>query len=161
MKIINPIPGFGPQLSEQKVREFLENSKLNLQLATLDSKEGPVIHPVWYIFENDKMYLATQKKSKKAQNAIKNNLVYYSIDDENVPYIGVKGKGKVRVLEDVDFNLVIAKKIILKYLSTLENDIGGHIIEQIKQGNEVILEISPLYYSAWLLDVQKNLNQSR
>ena len=149
MKIVNAIPGFGPPLSEQRVRDFLVNSKLNLQLATIDSKGEPTIHPVWYIFENEKLYLATPKKSKKAQNAVKNNLIYYSIDDENIPYKGVKGKGKVRLLEDIDSNLKIAEKIILKYMGSLENDIGKFIISQIKDGSETILEITPKYYSAW------------
>ncbi|HEY7367421.1 MAG TPA: pyridoxamine 5'-phosphate oxidase family protein, partial [Nitrosopumilaceae archaeon] len=147
MKIVNAIPGFGPQLSEQRVRDFLVNSKLNLQLATIDSKGEPTIHPVWYIFENEKMYVATPKKSKKAQNALKNNLIYYSIDDENMPYKGVKGKGKVRLLENIDSNLKIAEKIILKYMGSLENDIGKFIISQTKEGNEAILEITPRYYS--------------
>ena len=149
MKIVNAIPGFGPQLSEQRVRDFLVNSKLNLQLATIDSKGEPTIHPVWYLFENEKLYVATPKKSKKAQNALKNNLIYYSIDDENMPYKGVKGKGEVRLLEDIDSNLIIAEKIILKYMGSLENDIGQFIISQIKEGNEAILEITPKYYSAW------------
>jgi len=149
MKIVNAIPGFGPQLSEQRVRDFLVNSKLNLQLGTIDSKGEPIIHPVWYIFENEKLYLATPKKSKKAQNALKNNLIYYSIDDENMPYKGVKGKGTVRLLEDIDSNLIIAEKIILKYMGSLENDIGQFIINQIKEGNEAILEIMPKYYSSW------------
>ena len=149
MKIVNAIPGFGPQLSEQRVRDFLVNSKLNLQLATIDSKGEPAIHPVWYIFENEKLYVATPKKSKKAQNALKNNLIYYSIDDENMPYKGVKGKATVRLLESIDSNLNIAEKIILKYMGSLENDIGKFIISQIKEGNEAILEITPKYYSAW------------
>ncbi len=149
MKIINAIPGFGPQLSEQRVRDFLVNSKLNLQLATIDSKGEPTIHPVWYLFENEKLYVATPKKSKKAQNALKKNLVYYSIDDEAMPYKGVKGKGTVKMLEDIDSNLKIAEKIILKYMGSLDNDIGKFIIAQTKEGNEAILEITPKYYSAW------------
>ncbi|MCI4432871.1 MAG: pyridoxamine 5'-phosphate oxidase family protein [Nitrosopumilus sp.] len=149
MKVINAIPGLGPDLSEQQVRNFLEISKLNLQIATIDSKGDPNIHPVWYLFENKKLYVATPKKSKKAQNALKHHLVYYSIDDEKIPYRGVKGKGTVNLLDDVKTNLVIGEKIILKYTGSLESDIGKFIIEQIKNGNETIMEITPKFYSAW------------
>lgn len=149
MKVINAIPGFGPDLSEQQVKNFLETSKLNLQIATIDSKGDPNIHPVWYLFENEKLYVATPKKSKKAQNALKHHLVYYSIDDEKMPYKGVKGKGTVNLLEDIKTNLVIGEKIILKYTGSLESDIGKFIIEQIKNGNEAIMEITPKFYSAW------------
>jgi nitroimidazol reductase NimA-like FMN-containing flavoprotein (pyridoxamine 5'-phosphate oxidase superfamily) len=149
MKVVNAIPGFGPDLSEQQVKNFLETSKLNLQIATIDSKGDPNIHPVWYLFENEKLYVATPKKSKKAQNALKHHLVYYSIDDEKMPYKGVKGKGTVNLLEDIKTNLVIGEKIILKYTGNLESDIGKFIIEQIKNGNEAIMEITPKFYSAW------------
>lgn len=149
MKIINAIHGFGPQLSEKQVKDFLINSKLNLQLATTDSYGDPMVHPVWYLFENERMYVATPKKSKKAQNVLKNSLIYYSIDDETMPYKGVKGKGSVRILEDINSNLKIAKKIIFKYMGNLNNDIAKFIISQIKENNEVILEITPRYYSAW------------
>ncbi|MBM2818491.1 MAG: putative Pyridoxamine 5'-phosphate oxidase [Nitrosarchaeum sp.] len=149
MKVINAIPGFGPDLSEQQIKNFLETSKLNLQIATIDSKGDPNIHPVWYLFENEKLYVATPKKSKKAQNALKHHLVYYSIDDEKMPYKGVKGKGTVNLLEDIKTNLVIGEKIILKYTGSLESDIGKFIIEQIKNGNEAIMEITPKFYSAW------------
>jgi nitroimidazol reductase NimA-like FMN-containing flavoprotein (pyridoxamine 5'-phosphate oxidase superfamily) len=149
MKVINAIPGLGPDLSEPQVKNFLETSKLNLQIATIDSKGDPNIHPVWYLFENEKLYVATPKKSKKAQNALKHNLVYYSIDDEKMPYKGVKGKGTVNLLEDIQTNLVIGEKIILKYTGSLESDIGKFILEQIKNGNETIMEITPKFYSAW------------
>ena len=149
MKVVNAIPGFGPDLSEQQVKNFLETSKLNLQIATIDSKGDPNIHPVWYLFENEKLYVATPKKSKKAQNALKHHLVYYSIDDEKMPYKGVKGKGTVNLLDDIKTNLVIGEKIILKYTGSLESDIGKFILEQIKNGDETIMEITPKFYSAW------------
>ncbi len=149
MKIINAIPGFGQLLTEQQVREFLVKSKLNLQLGTIDEKGEPNIHPIWYLFENDRLYVATSKKSKKANNALRQNLVYFSIDDEAFPYKGVKGKGSIKSLDDINSNIKIAEKIITKYMGSLENDIGRWIINEILQGNESVLEISPKFFSAW------------
>ena len=152
MKIINAIPGFGPLLSKSQVIEFL-SSKLNLQLGTIDEKGDPNINPVWFFYENEKIYLATSRQSKKAQNALRRNLVYFSIDDEKYPYKGVKGKGNIMALEDFDKKLAIAEKIIIKYMGNLENDIGKHIIGQIKNGNETVLEITPIFYSAWSFEI--------
>lgn len=148
MKINNAIPGFGPQLTEEHVDKFL-TSKLNLQLGTVDEKGDPNINPVWYLHENNRLYIATPNQSKKAQNVLRKNTVYFSIDDESFPYKGVKGKGTVIFLDDPSEKLAIAEKIITKYMGNLENDIGRFIISQIKQGNEAILEITPRFYSAW------------
>jgi nitroimidazol reductase NimA-like FMN-containing flavoprotein (pyridoxamine 5'-phosphate oxidase superfamily) len=153
MKIHNAIPGFGKQLNEQQVREFLETSKLNLQLGTIDEKGEPNIHPIWYVYQNEKLYVVTPKKSKKAHNALRQKIVYFSIDDESFPYKGVKGKGIVRLLEDMDSNVKTAKKIITKYMGGIENDLGKWIINEIKQGNEAVREIYPKFYSAWSFDV--------
>jgi len=149
MKILNALPGFSKDLTENQVREFL-GAKLNLQLGTIDEKGEPNIHPIWYIFENDKIYVVTPKKSKKAKNALRQKTVYYSIDDELLPYRGVKGKGTVRLLEDISSNIKIAEKIITKYMGSVENDLGRWIINEIRQGNEGVLEITPKFYSAWL-----------
>jgi len=149
MKIVNAMPGLGKLLSEQQVRDFLARSKLNLQLGTIDEKGEPNIHPIWYIFENDRIYVATPKKSKKAENSLRQKLVYFSIDDESFPYKGVKGKGTVKSLEDINYNVKIAEKIITKYMGNLENDLAKWIINEIRQGNEAVLEINPKFYSAW------------
>ena len=148
MKIINAIPGFGPQITEDKVNQFLK-SKLNLQLGTIDQKGEPNINPVWFIHENEKLYIATPKNSKKAQNALRGGTIYFSIDDENFPYKGVKGKGAVKSLEDFDSKLAIAERIITKYMGGLDNDIARFIIGQIKDGTQAVIEITPKYYSAW------------
>jgi len=149
IKIVNAMPGLGKSLSEQQVRDFLARSKLNLQLGTIDEKGEPNIHPIWYIFENDRIYVATSKKSKKAKNSLRQKLVYFSIDDESFPYKGVKGKGTVKSLEDINYNVKIAEKIITKYMGNLENDLAKWIINEIMQGNEAVLEINPKFYSAW------------
>lgn len=149
MKILNAIPGLGKPLTELQVKEFLVKAKLNLQLGTIDEKGEPNIHPIWYLYENDKLYVVTSKKSRKASNALRQKTIYFSIDDESFPYKGVKGKGTVKPLDDIDFNIKIAEKIITKYMGSLENDIGKWIINEIRQGNEAVLEISPKFFSAW------------
>ena len=67
MKILNANPGFGSPLNEQEVKDFLANSKLNVHLGTVDEKQEPNIHPIWYYFDtlNNKLYVETSKSSKK------------------------------------------------------------------------------------------------
>lgn len=148
MKIISAIPGLARTPTEHEIREFL-NSRLNLQLGTVDEKGYPNIHPIWFLFENEKLYVMTGKKSKKAVNAIRQKRIYYSIDDETFPYKGVKGKADTQLLDDTSSNIKIAEKIITKYMGGLDNDIGRWILSEIRQGNEAVLEITPKYYSAW------------
>ena len=88
-----------PAMNEQEVVNFLQ-SKLNLQLATIDESGDPNIQPVWFDYEKDseKLYVMTPKMSNKVRNIRNKPNVYFSIDDEKFPYKGVKGKGTVHSL---------------------------------------------------------------
>ena len=64
----------------------------------------------------------TGKQSKKLENISKNELIYFCIDGPNSPYKGVRGKGSVKTHE---------------------------FVETTKEGQGIVLEISPSYYSTW------------
>ncbi|MDF2769743.1 MAG: Pyridoxamine 5-phosphate oxidase [Nitrososphaeraceae archaeon] len=129
MRILNASPGFGAPLTEEEVKDFLTNSKLNVHLGTVDEKGHSNIHPIWYYFDNsnNKLYTETSKISKKTDNLRRNNTIYYCINH----------------------NLPIAEKIIVKYLGGLDHPVARSLIDGVKKGYSVILEITPSYYSTW------------
>ena len=98
-----------------------------------------------------KIYVGTSKRSKKVQNMRRNpDKTYFSIDDESFPYNGVKGKAVVAsISEDVSKNTKIMEKINLKYLGTLEHPWAKNIMENTRNGTEIVIELTPTYFSAW------------
>jgi len=151
LKILNASPGFGLPLSEQEIKDFLTARKLSLHLGTVDEKGDANIHPVWYYYDplNNKIYVETSKESKKMDNLRRKENVYFCIDDPSTPYKGVRGKGSVKIHEDVNFNVPIAEKVLIKYLGNLEHPIAQALLDAQKKGESVILEVSPSYYSTW------------
>ena len=138
-------------VTETEVNRFLE-SKLNIQLATIDEEGYPSIQPIWFLYDkgSGKIYTATQKMTKKAQNIYRNpDKIYFSIDDENYPYKGVKGRAVARISEDIQKNLPIVEKINLKYLGTIEHPLANMIMENTRNGIEIVIEITPKFFSAW------------
>lgn len=151
MKIIQTLPGMPKSVTEDEINQFLQ-SKLNVQIATIDDEGYPTIQPVWFLYDGQagKMYTGTQKTTKKVQNIRRNpDKVYFSIDDENFPYKGVKGRASATISEDVQKNLLIIEKINLKYLGTLEHPLAKMLMENTRNGTEVVVEIMPKYLSAW------------
>jgi general stress protein 26 len=151
LKVIQAIPNMPNPVTEAEVNNILE-SKLNMQIATIDEEGYPIIQPTWFLYdkESDKIYTATQKISKKVQNIRRNpDKVYFSIDDEKYPYKGVKGRAVAKISEDIQKNLPIVEKINIKYLGTLEHPLAKMIIENTKNGTEVVIEIIPRFFSAW------------
>ncbi|MDH3678181.1 MAG: pyridoxamine 5'-phosphate oxidase family protein [Nitrosopumilus sp.] len=149
MKIMHASPGIGSALSESQVDKFLTNSKLNLLLGTIDGKGEPNIHPVWYFYENGRMYIETSKTAKKAQNIRNKNIVYFCIDDEKIPYKGVRGKASAIILEEIPKILPIAEQIMVKYTGDLENNVAKFLLDGVKSGSSVLLELEPKYFSTW------------
>jgi nitroimidazol reductase NimA-like FMN-containing flavoprotein (pyridoxamine 5'-phosphate oxidase superfamily) len=138
-------------VTETEVNDFLE-CNLNVQIATIDEEGYPMIQPAWFLYdkESGKIYIATSKMSKKIKNILRNpDKIYFSIDDENYPYKGVKGRGVARIFEDTQKNLPIVEKIDIKYLGTLEHPLAKMIIENTKNEAEVMIEITPKFFSAW------------
>ncbi len=157
MKIIQTFPNMPNPVTGAEVNKFLE-SKLNLQLATIDEEGFPNIQPIWFLYDKEigKMYVSTQKMTKKAQNIYRNpDKIYFSIDDENFPYKGVKGKAVARISEDIDWNIPIVEKINVKYLGNIEHPLAKMIMENTRKGTQIVIEIIPKFFSAW--DFEKTM----
>ena len=149
MKIVtatSEIPG----MTREEAERFLE-SKLNLQIATIDEQGEPNIQPVWFYYDKntEKLMITTSKSAKKTRNLRNNPAVYFSIDDENLPYKGVKGKGFVTIVEDPDRVVPQADRISMKYLGTLDHPIAKMITDSSKKGEVVVIEIRPRFLSTW------------
>jgi general stress protein 26 len=144
-------PEFGGPMTEDEVRDFLVNSNKNVHISTLDQKGEPNIHPTWYYFDNNnnKIYIESGRESKKTQNLRRNNIIYYCIDDDRIPYKGVRGKGTVRISDDVDYNIPIIEKIVVKYLGSIAHPMSQTIISNIRERDAILLEITPKFYATW------------
>ena len=139
-----------PSMTRDEAEKFLE-SKLTLQLATTDEKGEPNIQPVWFYYDKDegKLLIITSKVAKKTQNLRNSPTIYFSIDDANPPYKGVKGKGNATIVEDPNRIVPQAEKISIKYLGTLDHPAAKEMADRSKNGEGILVEISPKFFSTW------------
>lgn len=144
-----------PPMTEEDMKNFLTNNcgRLLMHIGILDEKREPNVFPTGYYFDRnlDKIYIATPKRSKKVSNLGVTSIVSYRIDDPNPPYKGVRGKGKVKIHEDINHNMAIVKKLITSRSGSgsLEDPKSKWLLSETEKGDEVILEITPSYYSTW------------
>ena len=153
MKVISATSEI-PGMTREEAERFLE-SKLNLQIATIDEKGEPNIQPVWFYYDRDqrKLLITTSKLAKKTQNLRRNPTIYFSIDhenyDENAPPRGVKGKGTATIVEDPSTIVPQADRISIKYLGTPDHAVAKMISDGAKKGEVVLVEINPKFLSTW------------
>src|ERR1044071_9234613 len=137
MKLLHASSGFGVQLTENEIIEFLSRSKLNLHLGTIDEENYPNVHPTWFLYDGSKdaIFVETGKHSKKTNNLRENDKVYFCVDDGNPPYKGVRGKANVQILNEPNTNFPIAEKIILKYLGNTDHAMAKTLLDNVRGGN--------------------------
>lgn len=70
---------------------------------------------------DNKFYVLTGKESKKTSNLKRNQMVYFCVDNPKPTYKEVRGKGIARIQEDVNFNISIWEKIMVRYIGNLED----------------------------------------
>ncbi len=138
-----------PGMDQSEIDIFLASSKTPLRLGTTNSKGEPNIHPIWYHYANEKIYLMSNKNTVKVRNMKQNKTVYFSVDTDATPNRGVKGKGTATIIKDPGKTLSISEKIVAKYLGDLNSSTAKNIVDEVKKGSEVLVEITPQFFSTW------------
>jgi len=128
---------------------FLANSKTPLRLGTTNTKGEPNIHPVWYHYATNKLYFMSYKDAVKVRNLKHNKTVYFSIDTDAMPNTGVKGKGTAIIVKDAGKALSLSEKIVAKYLGNVNSSMAKNMVDEVRKGSEVLVEITPHYFSTW------------
>ena len=156
VRVINAELGVSSPMTEEEARNFMtndnSNNRLLVHLGMVDEKGEPSVIPTGYYFDKNanKIYITIGKTSKKVHNLrTTRNVLSYCIDDPNPPYKGVRGKGKVKIHEDISHNIPITEKIMTRYVESLEDPMATWVLDETKNGNLIILEITPSYYSTW------------
>ncbi len=145
IKAMQGVPG----MSQSEIDEFLGNSKTILRLGSVDRNGDPMIHPVWYHFAANRLYLMTGKNSRKVKNMNRKSRVYFSVDTDSQPIKGVKGKGTAIIVKDNRKMLEIAEKIVSKYLGGLDSPMAKGLMDMARSGADAVIEITPSHYSVW------------
>jgi general stress protein 26 len=153
MKIINAFPGVSEPMTEEEAKNCMakNDNSLLIRIGLMDDKGEPIVIPLAYYFDDvsNKIYINRLKSTKKVNSLRKNNGIAYCIDDPKFPFKGVRGKGTVKIHEDVPHYIEIVTKFIMKNIGSTKNPNAKWLLNQIESGNEVILEITPRYYSTW------------
>ena len=61
----------------------------------------------------------------------------------------MRGKGKIKINENIDTVVPICENNMKKYLGSLEHPMAKELVNLAKKGESVAIEISPLYFSTW------------
>lgn len=138
-----------PGMDAIEIEKFLSSGKMILRLATVDQNKDPIIYPVWFWYDDGRLYLFTERRSRKVRNISRSPRVYFSVDTEKEPYNGVKGKAMAMIIEESSKVESIASNIITKYLGGIDSPYAESMMKSVKSGESIVVELTPAYYSTW------------
>ena len=154
MKIINA-EAVSESMTEEETKDFLANNANNLwmRMGTIDGKGEPNVTVIAFYFDEPSEKFFVGKDSKKVQHLKNRNIMSYCIDYPNPPYTGVRGKGTVKFLVDIQENIPLATKYLTKLTGSLDNHFAKWLMNEIENGTAIFLEIMPRYFSTWRVEL--------
>lgn len=130
--------------SADEIRRYLRETRTPLRLAVMVNG-SPMICSLWFHFENQTLWCATQEDSLVARAARAEPACGFEIANNDPPYHGVRGQGAVTVHSEGGAEHL--ERLIDRYLGSAESSLARWLMS--RSDREVALEIRPRWLTAW------------
>jgi len=67
-------------MSAKETFELLQKEPLLMRIGVVGTDGYPLVHPVWFVYENERFLLVSERDSVKARILKRNNKVYFLVD---------------------------------------------------------------------------------
>lgn len=103
-------------IADAAVRAFLEHGTRTGKLGYLGADGRPLVAPIWFVVEGDKVVFNTGKNTAKGHAIARDPRLALCVDLEEPPYGFVQIQGKATVSEDPEELLRVATTIGARYM---------------------------------------------
>jgi nitroimidazol reductase NimA-like FMN-containing flavoprotein (pyridoxamine 5'-phosphate oxidase superfamily) len=117
MKYRSADPEF-PPMQEDEINELL-NQPIYLRMAMINERDGaPLVHPIWYYYEDGKFYAVSNSSGTKIRSLKKNPEVYFLVD---IADRGVRGKARANIIDDSEYAKKITSRNLIRYMGSADS----------------------------------------
>ena len=116
-----------------------------VRLACVKPDGSPIVCSLWYIYDEGTIWCATRKNAKVTGYLANHPVCGFEISPEAPPYSGVRGQGKVTIMEEHGAPVLL--QLIDRYLQSRETDFSKWLIR--RSSSEVAFKIEPSWMTAW------------
>ena len=117
----------------------------NAILATVSAAGDPVQVPLWFLWENGRVYISVATQRGFFPHLRRRPRVAVAIDDHGVPIRSVLIRGDCRVIEG-DAIWPITERIVARYVPEAKR---AERLARLRKEPRVILEITPTMITSW------------
>lgn len=142
-----------PPLTDEGIEEFLNSTEQEpwgrciCELATLTPDGKPYVNPVWYEWDDGKLYVLGKPKAQYVKNVKENEFVFAVVDKQSPPYVRVNIRGTAEVISEewTDRWKEITKKTTVAYLG----EEGLQYFEDRLEYPISVVEVTPGSMNSW------------
>lgn len=127
------------------IEQFLRESLIPMRLACLSENDAPLICSLWFSYEEQALWCASQVGAHITKLLWANASVGFEVAGDQPPYRGVRGQGRA-TLSTTDGPAVLLR-LIDRYLGTRDSGFAQWLIS--RQASEVAIRIEPEWATSW------------
>jgi PPOX class probable F420-dependent enzyme len=129
-----------------ELRSFLGERRYAV-LATHDPRTGVHLTPIWFLFEDDRLYFASSSRSRKVRNVEQNASATVVVDARDPGRDRwVSASGPVEILRGDEAQSVNAR-LRRRYLTP--RALEGPIEAALRESDDVTLRLTPTRWQSW------------
>jgi PPOX class probable F420-dependent enzyme len=121
----------------QTAEDFLAEPNIAV-LATVDRRGRPHAAPIWYLYEDGEIIIATGEGSQKHRNVENNPEVTIVVDRRTVPYFAVMVHGRAEIGPSLSREDL--QRLATRYLG---EDLAARYLARAPEGGSLTLRIRP------------------
>src|SRR2546422_2032178 len=142
MKIV-PITGKLPA-TRAAIDHFLAAPRL-MRLGVTEPDGTPLVHPVWYTWEQDQFLLHIGTTSSKRTALDAQPTVYFTVDDTGPGIFGVRGKAMATIDPDQDRLRQVMWAQCDRYTGVEDNETRRFLMSMVEAADLVLAVLTPRY----------------
>jgi hypothetical protein len=146
MKIV-PVMGKLPA-TRAAVDRLLAAPRL-MRLGVTEPDGTPLVHPVWYTWEQGQFLLHIGTTSSKHTAIEAQPTVYFTVDDTGPGIFGVRGKAMATIDPDQDRLREVTWAQCDRYTGVGDNETRRFLMGMVETGDLILAVLTPRYLATW------------
>lgn len=119
-----------PKLTDDETYKFLNEKNMICRIGTVDEDGAPLVTPIWFVFEDEKVWFTPRQHSEWLKHIRSNGKVGLSIDETELPCRKVVIRGVAEVEYEVgrdDEWRALYRRICSRYVDNSDDYVDGTI----------------------------------
>jgi hypothetical protein len=122
---------------------LLQRDSMPLRICVNGSNGYPVICSLWFKYENERLYCATNPEAVIAKCLGENPKCAFEISTNNPPYCGIRGAAEAKILPN---GLDLLRSLLDRYIDKPDQRFSNWLLEKGKDDVIIELDAKSLYF---------------